>query len=26
VAFLASPEAEWINGQVLPVNGGALVC
>ena len=26
VAFLASPEAEWINGQVLPVNGGSMVC
>ena len=26
VAYLASPEAEWINGQVLPVNGGSLVC
>lgn len=25
VAYLASPEAEWINGQVLPVNGGSLV-
>ena len=25
VTFLASPEAEWINGQVLPVNGGGLV-
>lgn len=25
VTFLASPEAEWINGQVLPVNGGSLV-
>lgn len=26
VAYLASCEAEWINGQVLPVNGGSLVC
>jgi 3-oxoacyl-[acyl-carrier protein] reductase len=26
VTFLASPEAEWINGQVLAVNGGSLVC
>lgn len=26
VAYLASPEAEWVNGQVLPVNGGSLVC
>lgn len=25
VAYLSSPEAEWINGQVLPVNGGSLV-
>ena len=25
VAYLASPEAEWVNGQVLPVNGGSLV-
>jgi 3-oxoacyl-[acyl-carrier protein] reductase len=25
VAFLASPEAAWINGQLLPVNGGGLV-
>ncbi len=25
VTFLASPQAEWINGQLLPVNGGALV-
>ena len=25
VAYLASPEAEWVNGQVLPVNGGGLV-
>lgn len=24
VAFLASDEAEWITGQVLPVNGGAV--
>lgn len=26
VAYLTSPEAEWVNGQVLPVNGGSLVC
>ena len=26
VAYLASREAEWVNGQVLPVNGGSLVC
>jgi len=26
VTFLASSEAEWINGQVLAVNGGSLVC
>lgn len=25
VAYLSSPEAEWVNGQVLPVNGGSLV-
>lgn len=25
VAFLASKEAEWINGQLLPVNGGSMV-
>ena len=25
VTILASPEAEWINGQLLPVNGGSLV-
>lgn len=25
VAYLASPEAEWVNGQLLPVNGGSLV-
>lgn len=25
VAYLASPEAAWVNGQVLPVNGGSLV-
>ena len=25
VAYLASCEAEWVNGQVLPVNGGSLV-
>lgn len=25
VAYLASAEAEWVNGQVLPVNGGGLV-
>ena len=25
VAYLASAEAEWVNGQVLPVNGGSLV-
>jgi len=23
--YLASLEAEWVNGQVLPVNGGSLV-
>ena len=26
VVYLASLEAEWVNGQVLPVNGGSLVC
>lgn len=26
VTYLASNEAEWVNGQVLPVNGGSLVC
>ena len=26
IVYLASPEAEWVNGQVLPVNGGSLVC
>ena len=26
VAYLASLEAGWVNGQVLPVNGGSLVC
>lgn len=26
VVYLASKEAEWVNGQVLPVNGGSLVC
>ncbi len=26
VAYLASSEAEWVNGQVLPINGGSLVC
>ena len=26
VAYLASSEAEWVNGQLLPVNGGSLVC
>ena len=26
VAYLASREAEWVNGQLLPVNGGSLVC
>ncbi len=26
VVYLASREAEWVNGQVLPVNGGSLVC
>jgi 2-hydroxycyclohexanecarboxyl-CoA dehydrogenase len=25
VAYLASQEAAWVNGQVLPVNGGSLV-
>lgn len=25
VAYLASPEAEWVNGQLLPVNGGSMV-
>lgn len=25
VVYLASPEAEWVNGQVLPVNGGSVV-
>lgn len=25
VTFLASPEAEWVNGQLLPVNGGSMV-
>ncbi|AQV98333.1 SDR family NAD(P)-dependent oxidoreductase [Cupriavidus necator] len=25
VTYLASPEAPWVNGQVLPVNGGSLV-
>ncbi|MEF9947820.1 MAG: SDR family oxidoreductase, partial [Comamonas sp.] len=25
VTYLASTEAEWVNGQVLPVNGGGLV-
>ena len=25
VAYLASPEAAWVNGQLLPVNGGGLV-
>ena len=25
VAYLASAEAEWVNGQVLPVNGGSVV-
>lgn len=25
VAYLASPEAGWVNGQLLPVNGGGLV-
>ena len=24
-SYLASTEAEWVNGQVLPVNGGGLV-
>ena len=26
IVYLASSEAEWVNGQVLPVNGGSLVC
>ena len=26
IVYLASPEAEWVNGQVLPVNGGSVVC
>ena len=26
VTYLASAEAEWVNGQVLAVNGGSLVC
>jgi NAD(P)-dependent dehydrogenase (short-subunit alcohol dehydrogenase family) len=25
VAYLLSDEAEWVNGQVLSVNGGALM-
>jgi len=25
VAYLAALEAEWVNGQALPVNGGSLV-
>lgn len=25
VSYLASTEAQWVNGQVLPVNGGGLV-
>lgn len=25
VAYLASTEAEWVNGQLLPVNGGSMV-
>ena len=25
VAYLASAEAEWVNGQLLPVNGGSMV-
>lgn len=24
-SYLASTEAQWVNGQVLPVNGGGLV-
>lgn len=26
IVYLASSEAEWVNGQVLPVNGGSVVC
>ncbi|KAF9883867.1 hypothetical protein FE257_002710 [Aspergillus nanangensis] len=25
VAFLASPDSEWVNGQIIPVNGGANI-
>lgn len=25
VAYLVSPEASWVNGQLLPVNGGSMV-
>lgn len=25
VAFLASPAAQWVNGQILGVNGGYVV-
>ncbi|KII84801.1 hypothetical protein PLICRDRAFT_45606 [Plicaturopsis crispa FD-325 SS-3] len=25
VAFLASPAAQWVNGQIIPVNGGLIL-